>query len=162
MNIQSTCQLATSYSTIPDAGATCSIEILTDIPVDSNPFIYFNWREGSAGHAFVQVKKSNGLQSVQQTIGFYPDHPWKTMVFETPLSQKIVDNQHHEYNASLRMDISPAELQTVLNQAIVSSRKAYSIKQYNCTDFALDLFNSVRADNPLNIPKYNIPSNTVP
>src|SRR5207253_3731182 len=32
------------FNSIPDAGATCSIEIFADIPVDGDPSKFFNWQ----------------------------------------------------------------------------------------------------------------------
>jgi hypothetical protein len=32
------------FSAIPDEGATCTIEILADIPVDGDPSKFFNWQ----------------------------------------------------------------------------------------------------------------------
>jgi hypothetical protein len=60
------------FSNVPDDGATCSIKLLTDIPVDPDPTKLFNWSIGSPGHAFLQIKKIKGNQSVMQNIGFYP------------------------------------------------------------------------------------------
>jgi hypothetical protein len=46
------------FSNVPDNGATCSIEILTDLPVDSEPNTFFNWQTGSPGHTFLQITKT--------------------------------------------------------------------------------------------------------
>jgi hypothetical protein len=145
------------FSNIPDNGATCSIEILTDIPVDNDPNKLFNWSSGSPGHTFVQIKKTNGTASVMQNIGFYPVQGWKTLVEAGSVDSKFADNSEHEFNASLKMSLTAAELKNTMNKILVVSKSKYDIGSYNCTDFALDVFNCNRPNNPLTIDKYYIP-----
>ena len=68
------------FNNIPDQGATCTISLLTDIPDDEDPNSFYNWQTGSPGHTFLQLGKKNGSQNVEQIIGFYPAHSWKTLV----------------------------------------------------------------------------------
>jgi hypothetical protein len=145
------------FASVPDNGATCSIEILADIPVDSDPNKLFNWQTESPGHTFIQIKKTNGSQSVVQNIGFYPVSNWKVTLTPAPIEGKIADNGEHEFNASLKMNLSSEDLKSVLNKIHYLSRFIkYDIDEYNCTDFALDVFNEVRT-NKLTIPLYEIP-----
>lgn len=151
------------FDNIPDAGATCSIEIFTDLPVNGNPYNFFNWENGSPGHTFLQIKKSNGSQSVQQNIGFYPDQSWKTILTPAPVTGKFADNADHEFNASFKMNLSPEQLQSVITEIeYLAKFVKYDIDEYNCTDFALQVFNIVRTGNALEIPKYNIPGGMAP
>jgi hypothetical protein len=151
------------FSTVPDAGSSCSIEILTDIPVDKDPNIFLNWNTGSPGHTFLQIRKSNGAQIVSQNLGFYPEEGWKTLLTTAPVKGKFVDNAFHEFNASLKRDISPAQLKDVLIKIEnLSKFVKYDIDEYNCTDFALEVFNSVPFSKPLEIPKFNIPGGMAP
>jgi hypothetical protein len=145
------------FSKVPDNGATCSIELLTDIPVDSDPNKLFNWSIGSPGHAFLQIKKINGNQSVMQNIGFHPAQRWKTILTNAPIAGRFLDNGKHEYNASIKMDLTPDKLRKTLDHILeLSIDLKYDIDEFNCTDFALDIFNFTRS-NPIEIPKYNIP-----
>lgn len=145
------------FDNIPDNGAICSIEIYTDLPVNGKPNEFFDWNNGSPGHSFVQIKKTNGPQTIQQDIGFYPDQDWKT-VFYTPVTGKFVDNGDHEYNASLKMQITSGQLHLMLKKIEDLSKVVkYDVDDYNCTDFALQIFNSVRPGNELIIPEYTIP-----
>lgn len=144
---------------IPDAGSTCSIEIFTDVPVDTDPNILFDFNNGSPGHTFIQIKKSNGLQSTIQNIGFYPKSGWKVKLTNAPTEGKFVDNSQHEFNASLRMNISPENLRSILTEILyLANFIQYDIDNYNCTDFALDIFNKVRT-NKIEIDLYDIPGN---
>jgi len=145
------------FGSIPDAGATCSIEIFADIPVDKDPNKLLDISTASPGHTYIQIKKTNGAQSVMQNIGFYPKSGWKTALTPAPVEGKFADNGGHEFNASFLMNLSPAQLQSVLIRIQNLSRFIkYDIDEYNCTDFALDLFNEARVDK-LDIPLYDIP-----
>ena len=151
------------FSNIPDVGAFCSIRILTDIPVDKDPTIFFDWKNGSPGHTFLQISKINGTQSVQQNIGFYPKTDWKNVMSTAPVDGKFVDNEEHEFNASLLMNLTPEQLKGVLIHMLSLERFIkYDIDDYNCTDFALEVFNYKRGGNQLTIPMYDIPGGTAP
>jgi hypothetical protein len=139
-------------------GSQCSVEILTDIPVDTDPNRFFNVSNGSPGHTFLQIRKSNGAQSVSQNIGFYPNQGWKTMLNPSPLGSKVVDNGNHEFNASLKRQLTAEQLKNMLSLLQYKTKNShYDIDDYNCTDFALDVFNSVANSGKLEIPKFNIP-----
>ena len=151
------------FSSIPDAGAICSIKILTDIPVDRDPGAFFDWENGSPGHTFLQIKKINGNQIVQQNIGFYPVTGWKNTLTTAPSDGKLVDNFSHEFNASLNMNLTPEKFQQIITHIeYLSNFIRYDIDEYNCTDFALDVFNYARGGNQLTIPKYDIPGGAAP
>ncbi len=147
------------FNSIADAGATCTIEIFSDIPVDNDPNKLFNFDTESPGHVFLQVKKSNASQSVVQNIGFYPETNWKTMLTPAPVKGKFVDNGQHEFNASLKMTITSTQLRTALtHMQYLANFVRYDIDEYNCTDLALEVFNYVRhPSNKIAIPKYDIP-----
>ena len=147
------------FDKIADAGANCTIEILSDIPVDGDPNKLFNFDSESPGHVFLQLRKSNSIQSVVQNIGFYPETHWKAMLTPGPVKGKFVDNGQHEYNASLKMSVSPAQLKSAITHMLyLSNFVRYDIDEYNCTDFALEVFNYVRHPSAkIEIPKYAIP-----
>ena len=146
------------FDNIPDDGATCSITIYADIPVDSDPSKYFNWNTESPGHCFLELKKTNGTQSVQQSIGFYPATNWKNILNADPVDSKMVDNGHHEFNAALKMNVNPYLFKMAIGKIKELSTMKYDMDEFNCTDFALEVFNYVRT--PLQIPQYVIPGGT--
>ena len=151
------------FESIADAGSSCSVEILADIPVDNNSNKLFDWNTGSPGHTFLQIKKTNGANMIIQNIGFYPKSSWKIALTPAPVNGKFVDNGKHEFNAGFIEYLTPSEFKTVLSQIEYLSRFIkYDIDDYNCTDFALDVFNSVRISNPLEIPKYDLPGGMAP
>ena len=151
------------FNDLPDAGAICSIEILADIPVDTNPNLLFDWTIGSPGHVFLQIKKTSGNKTVTQNIGFYPVTGWKTMITPAPVNGMFVDNGKHEFNAGCKQDISPDDFKKTLDHISYLARFIkYDIDEYNCTDFALSVYNIIRISDPLEIPKYDLPGAFTP
>jgi hypothetical protein len=151
------------FSSIPDAGATCDIEIMTDIPVDKDPGKFFDWTNGSPGHTFLKFTKTNGSQIMQQNIGFYPVTGWKNILTPAPTDSKFVDNAGHEFNASLSMNLTPENFQSTLTHMLYLSHFVkYDIDDYNCTDFALEVFNYRRGSDKLTIPMFDIPGGMAP
>ena len=146
------------FVNVPDAGATCTIKILTDIPVDTDPNSSFDWENGSPGHTFLQLTKQNGTQTVQQNIGFYPVKGWKSGLTPAPTPGKFVDNQNHEYNASFLMPLTTESFNSILTHIqYLANFIKYDIDEYNCTDFALEVFNYKRGGKQITIPMYDIP-----
>ena len=151
------------FSSIPDDGAICDIQIMTDIPVDKDPGKFFDWTNGSPGHTFLKLTKTNGSQSMQQNIGFYPVTGWKNILTPAPTDSKFVDNAGHEFNASLSMNLTPEKFQSTLTHILYLSHFIkYDIDDYNCTDFALEIFNYRRGSDKLTIPMYDIPGGMAP
>lgn len=146
------------FSTISDIKATYQISILSDVPVDSDPSIIFNPNTGSPGHSFLQLTKTSGTQSVTQNIGFYPAVGWKSVTGYS-VDGKLVDNAYHEYNAELTMSVDASKFQAALNKMTSLSGSDYNIETFNCTDFALGVFNSATSV-PLIIPQVFIPGST--
>jgi hypothetical protein len=146
------------FGEIPDAGSQCSVTLFTDLPVNDDPNVFFNWYTGNTGHAFLQLTKTNGGQSVSQVIGFTAVKPLAAIVSNAAVAAKIVDNAGHKYNASLTMNISPGQLNSEMNEIeYLSGVMPYSIENYNCVDFALQVINTIRGAIPISIPKYQIP-----
>jgi len=151
------------FTQVPDAGATCTIAIYSDIPVDGDPSRMFNFMSGSPGHAFIRVEKQNGPQQVKQYIGLYPAQGWQTNAMVDGAPGKLVDNAQHEYNAYMQINITPGQLAQALEKIRENATVAYSIDHYNCTDFALDIWNAAATDATyLQIPKLHIPGSMYP
>lgn len=145
---------ADCFGQIPDDGATCSITISADLPVDGHPETFFNWTDRSPGHAFIELNKSNPYGTVQQDIGFYPDASFKVLTGSN-IASKIVDDGGHEYQARYTITVTAAQFQAAINKLNTASSNSYNVSHYNCTDFALDVFNS--AGGNLAIPHHAIP-----
>jgi hypothetical protein len=148
------------FAAIPDAGAQCSVTIYTDLPVNDDPTMIFNFNTGAVGHSFLQLTKSGSGQSVTQVIGFTATKPFQAMISPGAVPSKIVDNQGHKYNASLRMNITPAQLSTEISTIETLSSSQYDIINYNCVNFSVQVLNAIRLTNPLVVPLMQIPGAT--
>jgi len=138
------------FSTIPDAGSTCSITVYTDLPVNDNPSYIFNILSGATGHCFMQLTKTNGTQSVTQIIGKTTSKAIAVLGF--PVAGKIVDNAAHKYNASITMNITPAQLQTEINAVVATGNTPqYDMWENNCVNYAVGMMNLLRPTNPLDV-----------
>ncbi len=128
----------------------CIIELFTDIPVDDSPSALFTWAGGSPGHSFLKITKSSEGKSISQNVGFYPEMSFKSMATTAPIPAKFVDNAYHEYNATIKMSITTSQLDKVLNAIQVTAKTVkYDVDDYNCTNFAIDIFNMVRSTDPI-------------
>ncbi len=143
------------FSSIPDVGATFTVTIASDIPVDGQPSKFFNWSQSSPGHTYIELYKlgSNGAL-MAQNFGFYPDSPWKTTTGGN-IGSKMIDDAGHEYNARYTISVNAVQFQAAIEAAKTCSNYYYNIASYNCTDFALSVFNS--AGGNLSINQYSIP-----
>jgi hypothetical protein len=148
------------FTAIPDAGAQCSVTIYTDLPVNDDPTMIFNSNTGAVGHSFLQLTKSGSGQSVTQVIGFTATKPFQAMISPGAVPSKIVDNQGHKYNASLKMNITPAQLSTEISTIETLSSSQYDIINYNCVNFSVQVLNAIRPTNPLVVSPMQVPGAT--
>ncbi|TKK64719.1 hypothetical protein FC093_21975 [Ilyomonas limi] len=148
------------FSTVSDVNATYKITIFSDLPVNGDPSKIFDWSTNSPGHSFVQLSKSGGGQSIQQNFGFYPEFGWKAPA-NVSIDSKVVDNAGHEFNASLTLTVNNSQFQAALNKVQAIAGYDYNITTWNCTDFALSVFNAA-SSSPLTIPQFPIPTSTYP
>ncbi len=80
------------------------------------------------------------------------------MATTAPIPAKFVDNAYHEYNATIKMSITTSQLDKVLNAIQVTAKTVkYDIDDYNCTNFAIDIFNMVRSTDPIVPARIHIP-----
>ena len=94
------------------------------------------------GHTFVTLTKTNSNgESITQVMGFYPVN---SLYAGSTLSvaSMIVNDQNHKYNASYTINVNSSKFQNALNQAINLSSNNYNLLSFNCTDFALGVFNA--------------------
>ena len=90
-----------------------------------------------------------------QIIGFTAESPMKAVVnADAFVPGKTVDNAGHKYDCSITMNLTVDGFNTVINKMkSLSAVMPYSVVNYDCLDYALEVFNSVRPSNPLVIPK---------
>jgi hypothetical protein len=141
------------FTYIPDQGATYSVTVCADLPVDNNSGALLTTNL-HPGHAFLILTKTNGIFSLSQSFGFYPQNSLSS-AFKAFVSSKIGDDgvASHEYDASIAMpSISKLDFQTVENMAVnLANSQQYSLYNYNCTNYALQVYNSIRVNNPITV-----------
>lgn len=142
------------FGTIPDAGANCIITISTDIPMDGHPEQIFDWTQGNPGHAFIELYKLGNSGLVSQNFGLYPSVGFLALT-GLDIPSKVVDNAGHEYNARYSISVTPSQFQAAINTAQNLGSQGYNIATFNCTDYALAIFNA--AGGNLTIPQRQIP-----
>ena len=151
------------FDNVPSIGSTYSIRLCSDIPSNSNPNASANFSAASGGHTFLIITKTNGGTSVTQSFGFYPSSQPSWIDPFSPVTSTLKDNGAQEINASLEMNLTETQFNTVKQNAISWSTRNYELTDYNCSNYAVDIFNSVRTT-PIIIPGYQIvlPGNTNP
>jgi hypothetical protein len=127
-----------AFNRIPDSGTVCSITILVEKAWDP-----------LSGHAFIQLSKSNGHDSVVQYVGFYRVNPKQGLFSDEPVPAKLSDDAYHAYHASLRRQITAADLRSVLQELQHLSTARYQTVHFNSVDFALRLMDRTGITNPL-------------
>jgi hypothetical protein len=135
--------LWTGFSQIPDTGSMCSITLLVQKAWDP-----------LSGHAFLQLVKSDGQDSVVRYIGFYRANPKQALFSDEPVPAKLTDDGFHAYHASLRRQISPADLQALLGELQRLSAVRYQTYHFNSVDFALRLMDELRLTDPIFLPRH--------
>lgn len=134
------------FDNVPSTGASYSITLCVDVASNTNPASSGGSSPFSAGHTYLTVTKSNGSSSVTQSFGFYPETDPSLTSMLAPTKSCIRDNGGQEYNASIKMYITESEFDRVKSNALSLVSNNYSLDQYNCSNYAMDIFNSVRSN----------------
>lgn len=138
------------FGSVPDNGAIYSATLCADIPINDKPNVLINGL--NPGHAFLILTKANGTNTITQCYGFYPENGPKSLT-TLPVTSTIKDDSQHEYNASITMpNLTQNNFNVLLANAEISSISTYQLNGYNCTDYALEVFNSIRSGNEINVP----------
>lgn len=140
---------------IPNAGARYSVSICADLPVNSNPNALLNVK-WLPGHSFIILTKTNGANGSSVAFGFYPEKALHSLS-SIPVASQIIDDgsSRHEYDASLTMNnISALDFQTLEHSAEnLAGAMKYDLDNYNCTNYALDVINTIRPF-PIQVPDW--------
>jgi hypothetical protein len=119
------------FGSIPDQGAKETITVYVQEP---QPGLPFNFGVNSVGHTAISLTKSNGGQTITQTVGFYPV---STKLAATGTTAKVVDNTNLSYTVSISYDVLPFEFNAIAN-FIANPPSTYNLYTYNCTNFVYD------------------------
>jgi hypothetical protein len=136
-------QMFNCFGNVSSTGATYTVMLCADVPINGSPTSSANVFGSSAGHTFLTVTKQNGSSKVTRSFGFYPGSNVSTPV-SVPSIMK--DDYGHEYNASITMTINATQFVQLQQKATAYSSNQYNVCTYNCTSYALGIFNSLRTN----------------
>lgn len=147
-----------SNANIPDAGASYSVTISAALPNVNNPYQLIG-KGLHPGHAFITMTKSNGGQTVSQTFGFYPING-RVSILMGEVASKVVDDGasgfEHKTHASLVLNgLTGSQFSMLQATSLRLASRNYDLNNFNCTDFALAIFNSVSSSS-LIVPDWEI------
>ncbi len=131
------------FSQIPDAGATYSVKLCVDLPVNAVWNAPFNLTHKSPGHTFLTLTKTNGTQSISQTVGFYPIGSGGNPINPNATGGfKNNGDPPHQYNAAINAyNVTASQFSMVMNNLLSHENDTYNIFDNNCTTIALNAFN---------------------
>ncbi|MCS3801061.1 hypothetical protein [Niastella sp. OAS944] len=143
------------FNQVQSAGAKYSIKLCLDVPNNKNPLALPPETGSQTGHTFIVITKSNAGKTITQVFGFYAKQhpgylfPWRAM------PSIILNNQLREINASLEMSLTQDQFDKLRQKAFDLAKNKYAADSYNCTNFGMDLFNSVRIK-PIVVEKFTV------
>jgi len=144
------------FDLVPDEGASYSIQLCVDLPVNSEPNMSMNFSGAiNAGHSFLVVAKSGSGLSVSQSFGYYPQTAPSAWNPFSPIPSAIKDNKGQEINASIFMVLNSSQFNAIRSAAISLSAQPYMLDKSNCTNYAMNVFNAARAV-PLTMETYTL------
>jgi len=130
------------FKGVPDnANTIYTARIYADLPNDANPNALIG--PDRVGHAFVTLIKTNGSNSITQTFGFYPEKGIKS-VSGLYVNSQIEDDgaTQHQFNASYSLNFNKLDFERMISAAKTYSELKYNLNNFNCTDYALAVFNA--------------------
>ncbi|MEO6963811.1 MAG: hypothetical protein ABIY90_17720, partial [Puia sp.] len=136
------------FAGIPDAGASYSVNLYVDLPINDDPTQIFNEITGAVGHCFLSLTKTGSGQSVTQYFGFASTQPFSAIV-GTVTPGKVVDNSGHKFNGAYAMPVNATQFAVAMNSINRLSTSNYDLNNFNCIDFALSVVNSFQPTTPI-------------
>ena len=143
------------FGNVTSTGARYSIKLCTDVPSNNSPGASTTAKGFGSGHTFLTLTKTNGYLSVSQSFGFYPGASGEYGNPFEQVSGAVKDNGLREYNAMIEEVVSESQFEHAINLAIDLSSHDYNLMSFNCTNYGLDVFNSVR-ETPITVEPYPI------
>ncbi|MBL7728779.1 MAG: hypothetical protein JNM68_13875 [Dinghuibacter sp.] len=140
-----------------EPGASYKITISADQPKPGYRDPYVNNGGGGSsgsgggnintGHSFITLEQTtpNGLK-ITRSFGFYPANDVKPL---NPNSiGKIKNNQSYAYDVSLSRLVSWSQFKAAIDYAVANRYHAYNLNSYNCTHYAIKVFEATGRDLP--------------
>jgi hypothetical protein len=136
-----------------------SLSLNADLPNNND----VNWLinpAGHPGHAFITLTKTDGTNSFTLSFGFYPSIAVLSLTGGA-VGSMINDDGGHECNASVSKELNASVFQAVLEKAVyLAGNVNYELNDYNCTDYAIQIFNTTSPRGQIVVPDWIGPGGT--
>lgn len=152
-------ELLNCFNNIPsNAQTTYKVTIHTHLANPGNPYQVYNASQNDPGHAYITMQKTNGSATRSTTFGFYPSAgTWMTAIKDAENSAIGQENpQKRRSDGSYTITVSEAAFNNARNAALAGSAKQYDLNDYNCTNFALQVFNAAMGGTGLQVSNSSI------
>ena len=121
------------FSTVDlNKGATLTIYVDEPNPGTGN---VKNWT--NVGHTFIGITQGEK----QYTYGFYPNVPGHKTISNNNVDSVLGKDDRHSFSVSFSAEISPEQLQKIIELSEKSYDRQYNLSYSNCTDFAISVAN---------------------
>jgi len=121
------------FSTVDlNKGATLTIYVDEPNPGTGNVKKGLN-----VGHTFIGITQGEN----QYTYGFYPNVPGYKTVTNDNFPSVLGKDDRHTFSVSVSTEISPEQLQKIIELSQKSYGRQYNLSYSNCTDFAISVAN---------------------
>ena len=119
------------FSTVDlNKGATLTIYVDEPNPGTGNVKKGLN-----VGHTFIGITQGEN----QYTYGFYPNVPGYRTIGNNDVSSVLGKDDRHTFSVSFSTEISPEQLQKIIELSEKSYDRQYNLSYSNCTDFAISV-----------------------
>lgn len=162
INIQ---EILNCFNNIPsNAQTTYKVTIHTHLANPNNAYQVYNVTDKDPGHAYITMQKTNGSATRSLTFGFYPSAgSWMTAIKDaenSAIGQEIPQTRRSD--GSYTINVSEAAFNNARNIALTSAAKKYDLNDFNCTNYAIGVFNAAMGGTGLQVPNspigYKTPS----
>lgn len=143
------------FNTIPsNTQTTYKITIHSHLANPNAPNQVYNFSSNDPGHAYITMEKSNGSTSRSLTFGFYPSQDTWITGTKNAVTSSIGQEDPNLRNSDARYTITVNEstFNHARNMALTKSTKPYDLNDYNCTDYAIDVFDAALGGSGLAVP----------
>lgn len=162
INIQ---EVLNCFNNIPsNTQTTYKVTIHSHLANPSNAYQVYNVSDNDPGHAYITMQKTNGSATRSLTFGFYPNAgSWMTAIKDAENSAIGQENpQTRRSDGSYTISVSEAAFNNARNVALTSAAKKYDLNDFNCTNYAIGVFNAAMGGTGLQVPNspigYKTPS----
>jgi hypothetical protein len=131
------------------------ITLCADVPDNNRPHKPAYRQE--TGHVFFILQKFlHSGDTIQKVFGFYP---WRGLptLFVRKVRSRIKDNSIREYDMAIELELTAVQFDSVLAHIRSLNGVRYHLNNYNCYDYAIEIFNRVAGDHPLPLTHIRFP-----